>query len=160
MCIYTECKQWKLQMTFHFKYARYGFQEAGDRRIAEVIYHVLHLYHMGQTQRLNFEISINLQGNLMKSKLQLQIYKQVKWGLNFSGGSDGKESACKAADLGLMPGPGRSPGGGNGYPCQYSCLGNPMDRGAWQAVVQGLAKTWTRLSDNTLTSFQNEALRG
>ena len=78
MCIYTECKQWKLQMTFHFKYARYGFQEAGDKRIAEVIYHVLHLYHMGQTQRLNFEISINLQGNLMKSKLQLQIYKQVK----------------------------------------------------------------------------------
>ena len=91
-------------MTFHFKYARYGFQEAGDKRIAEAIYHVLHLYHMGQAQRLNFEISINLHGNLMKSKLQLQIYKQVKWGLNFSGGSDGKESACKAADLGLMPG--------------------------------------------------------
>ena len=43
------------------------------------------------------------------------------------GGSDGKESACNARDLGLIPGLGRSPGGGNGNPLQYSCLNNPMD---------------------------------
>ena len=50
------------------------------------------------------------------------------------GGSDGKESACNAGDLGLIPGLGRSPGEGNGNPLQYSCLGNSMDRGAWWAT--------------------------
>ena len=53
----------------------------------------------------------------------------------FPGGSDGKESACGAGDLGLIPGSGRSPGGGHGNPLQYPCLQNPMDRGAWQATV-------------------------
>ena len=53
------------------------------------------------------------------------------------GGSDSKEFACSAGDLGLMPGSGRSPGEGNGNPLQYSCLGNPMDRGAWRATVHG-----------------------
>ena len=52
----------------------------------------------------------------------------------FPGGSDGKESACSTGDLGLIPGLGRSPGGGHGNPLQYSCLGNHMDRGVWQAV--------------------------
>ena len=51
-----------------------------------------------------------------------------------SGGSDGKESACSAGDMGSIPGSGRSPGEGNGYPLQYSCLKNFMNRGAWQAV--------------------------
>ena len=46
----------------------------------------------------------------------------------FPGGSDGKQSACNAGDLGSVPGSGRSPGGGNGNPLQYSCLENPMDR--------------------------------
>ena len=50
-------------------------------------------------------------------------------------GSDGKESACNAGDLGSIPGSGRSPGEGNGNPLHYSCLENPMDRGAWQATV-------------------------
>ena len=45
-----------------------------------------------------------------------------------------------ARDSGLIPGSGRSPGEGNGNPLQYSCLGNPMDRGAWQATVHGVAK--------------------
>ena len=58
-----------------------------------------------------------------------------------SGGSDGKESACNAGDTGLIPG--RSPGEVNGYPLQYSCLENPMDRGAWQATVHGVTKSWT-----------------
>ena len=51
------------------------------------------------------------------------------WALEgFPGGSDGKEAACRAGDLGLMPGLGRSPGGGHGNPLQYSRLENPMDR--------------------------------
>ena len=55
----------------------------------------------------------------------------------FPGGSDGKESACNEGDLSLIPGLGRSPGEGNGYPFQYSCLENSMDRGAWWATVHG-----------------------
>ena len=66
--------------------------------------------------------------------------------LNYSG-SDGKESACNAGDLGLNPGWGRSPGEGTGNPLQYSCLGNPMSRGAWQATVHGAAKSQMQLSD-------------
>ena len=54
-------------------------------------------------------------------------------------------------DLGLIPGSGRSPGEGNGNPLQYSCLENPMDRGAWWATVHGVAKSQTRLSDFTFT---------
>ena len=55
----------------------------------------------------------------------------------FPGGSDGKESTCNAGDWGSIPGSGRSPGEGNGYPLQYSCLQNPMNRGDWWATVQG-----------------------
>ena len=51
--------------------------------------------------------------------------------LSFPGGSDGKESACNEGDPGSIPGLGRSAGGGNSSPLQYSCLGNHMDRGAW-----------------------------
>ena len=51
--------------------------------------------------------------------------------MGFLNGSAGKESACNAGDMGLIPGSGRSPGEGNDYPLQYSCLGNPMDRGVW-----------------------------
>ena len=58
-----------------------------------------------------------------------------------------KESACNAGDLGLIPGLGRSPGEGNGYPLQYSGLENSMDRGAWQTMVHGVTKSQTGLSD-------------
>ena len=61
----------------------------------------------------------------------------------FLGGSAGKESACSAGDLGSIPGLGRSPGDGNGNPLQYSCLGNPMGRGAWRATVHGVAESDT-----------------
>ena len=67
------------------------------------------------------------------------------------GSSEVKVSACNAGDLGSIPGLGRSPGEGNGNPLQYSCLENPMDRGAWWAAVHGVAKSWTRLSDFTFT---------
>ena len=55
----------------------------------------------------------------------------------------GKESTCNTADEGLIPGSGRSPGGGNGNPLQYSCLENAMDRGAWRAIVHGVAESDT-----------------
>ena len=60
-----------------------------------------------------------------------------------------KASACNAGNQGLIPGSGRSPGEGNGNPLQYSCLENPVDRGAWLATVHGVTKSQTRLSDNT-----------
>ena len=62
------------------------------------------------------------------------------------GGSDGKESACNAGDLGSISGLGKSLGEGN-VPLQCSCLENPIDRGAWQATIHGVTKGWTRLSD-------------
>ena len=61
--------------------------------------------------------------------------------------SNGKESACSAWDLGLIPGLGRSSREGNGNPLQYSCLENSMSRGAWWAIVCGVARRRTRLSD-------------
>ena len=64
------------------------------------------------------------------------------------GDASGKEpttNAGHAGDVGSIPGSGRSPGGGNGNPLQYSCLENPMDREAWWVIVHGVAKSWTRL---------------
>ena len=62
-----------------------------------------------------------------------------------------KVSAYNAGDPGSIPGLGTCRGEGNGSPLQYSCLGNPMDRGAWQATVHGVTKSWTRLSNFTFT---------
>ena len=61
----------------------------------------------------------------------------------FPGGSDGKEYACNVGDPGLIPGSGGSPGVGNRNPFQYSCLGNPTDKGASWAIVQGISKSQT-----------------
>ena len=58
-------------------------------------------------------------------------------------------NAGYAGDLGLIPGWGRSPEGGNGNLLQYSFLGNPMDRGAWRAIVNGVTKSWTPLDTYT-----------
>ena len=69
-----------------------------------------------------------------------EVSNPVFWG--FLGGSDGKESACNAGDLGLISGLGRSPGEGTGYPLQYSCLENSMEREAWWATVHGVTKNW------------------
>ena len=64
---------------------------------------------------------------------------------NFPGGSDGKESACNAGDLGSIPESGRSPGEGNGHHLQYSCLENSKDRGDWWATVVRVTKSQTPL---------------
>ena len=63
--------------------------------------------------------------------------------MGFPDGSAGKESTCNAGNMGSMPESGRSPGGGNDNPPQYSCLENPMDRGGWWATVRGIAKSQT-----------------
>ena len=69
------------------------------------------------------------------------------WILSFEnkipGGSEVKVSACNEGDLGSIPGSGRSPGGGNGSPLQYSCLENPMDGGAWRAIIHRVAESDT-----------------
>ena len=65
----------------------------------------------------------------------------------FPGGSNGKESSCNAGDLYLIPGLGRSPGEGNGNQLQYACLEKSMGRGAWWAIVYGVTKSQTQLSD-------------
>ena len=68
------------------------------------------------------------------------------WG-DFPGDSGVRNPPANAGDVGLIPGSGRSPGEGSGNPLQYSCLGNSMDRGAWQATVHGFAKSQTPLSE-------------
>ena len=84
------------------------------------------------------------------SGLQLCLFYKVGITIKggFPGGSDGEESTCNVGDPGLISGLGRSPGEWRGYPLQYSCLENPMDRGAWRAIVHGVAKSWTQLSEN------------
>ena len=71
----------------------------------------------------------------------------------FPGGSDSKESACNAGDLGSIPGLGRSSGEENGNLLQYSGLEKSMDRGAWQVAVHGVTESWTRLSDFHFFTF-------
>ena len=76
----------------------------------------------------------------------MQKRRAVKLRLGFPGGSVVKNPPANAGHVGSVSGLARSPGGGNGSPLQYSCLGNPMDREAWQATVRGVAND----SDKTL----------
>ena len=70
---------------------------------------------------------------------------------SFPGGSVVKNPPASVGDMGSVPGLGRSPGGGHGNPLKYSCLGNPMDRGAWRATVHGVTKDQTQqLNNNNL----------
>ena len=78
--------------------------------------------------------------------------------MGFPGGSVGKESACKAGDAGdagSIPGSGRSPGGGHGNPLQYFSLENPMDRGAWQAMIHRVTKSQTQLNRLSIAQHRN-----
>ena len=79
--------------------------------------------------------------------LQSMGSQTVGHNFGFPGGSDGKESTCNAGDPSSIPGSGRSSGEGKGNTLKYSCLEDPMDRGAWQATVHGVTKSRTRLSD-------------
>ena len=80
-----------------------------------------------------------------KSWTRLSSWTELNWG-----STSGKEPTCQCRRhkrCGFDPGSGRSPGGGHGNPLQYSCLENPMDRGAWQAIVYGVTKSQMRLSE-------------
>ena len=68
-------------------------------------------------------------------------YDLFPFNQGFPGGSEDKASACNVGDLGSIPGLGRSPGEGNSKPLQYSCLENPIDRGAWWATVHGVSES-------------------
>ena len=94
---------------------------------------------MGQKQPLQEVMLGKLDTYMQKSEIRTLPNAT----LGFPGGSVSKESACNADDLSPIPGLGRSPGGGHGNPLQYSCLENPMDRGAWQAAVHGVTKHQT-----------------
>ena len=89
-----------------------------------------------------------------KHELEMKIINRrglIMYLGGFLGGSEVKTYACNAADLGSTPGLGRSPGEGNGNPLHYSCLENPMDGEAWWAIVHGVSKSRTWLSDFTFT---------
>ena len=86
--------------------------------------------------------------------MTLFFKQETTYELTCSSGSVGKESECNAGDKGWIPESGRSPGEGNGSPLQYSCLGNPMDRGTWVATVHGVSKE----SDNLVTEEQQQML--
>ena len=73
--------------------------------------------------------------------------------MGFPRGSVVKNLPANAGDTGLTPGSGRSPGEGNGNPLQYSCLENPMDKGAWKGTVHGVTKSWTRLGNFTFFHY-------
>ena len=83
--------------------------------------------------------------------------------MGFPGSSDSKESACNARDPGSVPGSGRSPGEGNnylnGYPLQYSCLENCMDRGAWLATVHRVAKSQIPLKQLSTCAWKGQEQR-
>ena len=83
-------------------------------------------------------------GYLCKSEIY-KFFSLIFMTKFFPGGSAVKESAYSAGDMGLIPVLGRAPKGGNGNPLRYSCLENPMDRGAWWAKVHRVTKSWTRL---------------
>ena len=95
---------------------------------------------------LPYNLAIPLLGiNPNKLKIRLNYLGLLRW---FSG----KESSCQAGDVGLIPGSGRAPGGGNGNRLQYSCLENPMGRGAWRTIVLGVAAE-SDVSEHAHTQF-------
>ena len=90
-----------------------------------------------------------------QSPLSLEFYRKYRWvarklrpqkDMGFAGGATVKNPLADAGDVGSIHGSGKSPGAGNGNALQYSCLENPMDRGAWRAAVHGVAQSRTRLS--------------
>ena len=91
-----------------------------------------------------------------RKELDMTKYSTVRV-LGFSDGTSGKEPACQCRrhrDTGLIPGLGRSPGGGHSNPLQYSCLKNPVDRGVWWAAVLGVTESWIQLKQLSMQYAQ------
>ena len=101
----------------------------------------------------------NMQGLFLKNEFLALIWEPERPGLNcvpskgaqgLPQGLSGRESACSAVaarEAGQIPGPGRSPGEGNANSLQYSCLGNPVDRGVWRSVLLGITESQTQLGN-------------
>ena len=109
-----------------------------------------------RTYMLNGSIIFYLKLNSVPSALRcasppshLSFLSYIHQPTLFPGDIVVKNLPANAGELGSIPGSGRSPGEGSGNPLQYSCMENPMDRGAWRAIVPGVAKSWTWLSDST-----------
>ena len=81
--------------------------------------------------------------NILASIILTLLYNILSYFKGFLGGAVVKNLSANARDAGSTSGLGRSPGAGTGNPFQYSCLGNPMDRGDWQTIVHEVAKSWT-----------------
>ena len=88
--------------------------------------------------KTSYSRSLNAEAD---KRIQLSYIKPDIYEGGFPGDSDGKESACHTGDTGLIPGSGRSPGGGNGNPLQYSCLENSINREAWRGTVHGVTES-------------------
>ena len=117
------------------------------------IYLYIHTYICGRNVmkfRICFKLVGKMGGSINETMLTVTL---IGWWI--PGSSAGKESACNVGDLGSIPGLGRSPGEGNGYPLQYSGLENSMD-----CIVQGITNSWPRLSDfHTYLEVSNDALK-
>ena len=129
-----------------------GLQSMGSQRVGQdwVTFISLHFFisHASQFYLWNILNVIKVFWKRYKpTPNYFLMFLTLNSGLGFPGGPESQESVCNAGDLGLISGLGRSPGKGNGNPLQYSCLENPMDRGAWRAIVHGFAKSLTPLRD-------------
>ena len=111
--------------------------------------HTLGLDSRGSRAEVSSEPQVGLPrlGVLHQEETHLNTIKAIYDKPRLPGGALVKTLPAGAGDAGLIRLQGRSPGGEDGNPLQYSCLGNPMDRGAWGTTVHGVTKGWTRLSD-------------
>ena len=145
--------QWK-ETNCSCTHRRWPSKHKGERKTeaAEVNTHITSLIELKYIQNVvryyfrNADTVGKILREIKGSKLWLSLEPRAS-----PCGSNGKELARSTGDtrdVSSIPGSGKFPGEGNGNPLQYSCLRNPMDRGAWQATVHGVAKSWTQLTEH------------
>ena len=122
-----------IYIIYNMVYVVYGLSGGSDGK--ESACNVGDLGQIPELGRLYVYMCVYIYIYIFHQRMEEYIYK------GFLGGSDSKESAHDAGDPDSIPGAGRSPGEGNGYPLQYPCLENSMDRGAWQVTVHVVAKS-------------------
>ena len=100
------------------------------------------------------DVSVSWEHSVLREVQRVKLTKNsLRARKGFLGGSAVKNPPAHAGNMGSVPGLGKSPGEGNGYPLQYSCLEISWTRGAWWATVTAVANSWTRLSDQTATTL-------
>ena len=144
----------------------FSLQKEVDLQKHHVSIHMLHYLNMFLENVQRLVMGKTSLSYLLKAYCKIFVYQSCHCGIciciyiyiitymneGFPGGSAGKESACNEGDLGSIPGPGRSPGEGNGNPLQCSCLENPRDGRAWWAAIYGVAQSRTRLKQLSSSS--------